>query len=156
MPDRLGDPPLAIAAWAQPLRHRARTRNERNFRASSPQRSGHEPCSARVVSAPSAPACAARQYAYERRRPESTTLHRVVRENLLTLYAAVEQGFASVLPAFVRDELEGYVACGVLSRGFAVFACPSCQERKLVAFSCGGRGFCPSCTGRRMAQGAAI
>jgi hypothetical protein len=46
----------------------------------------------------------------------------VVRENLLTLYAAVEQGFASALPSFVRDELECYVACGVLSRGFAVFA----------------------------------
>jgi Putative transposase/Transposase zinc-binding domain len=36
-----------------------------------------------------------------------------------------------------------------------VLACPSCEERKLVAFSCGGRGFCPSCLGRRMAQGAA-
>ena len=96
---------------------------------------GHVPCSARSVSAPSAPACVARQYSYERRRPESTTLHQVVRENLLTLYAAVEQGFAAALPSFVRDELEGYVACGVLTRGFAVFACPSCQERKLAAFS---------------------
>jgi hypothetical protein len=72
-----------------------------------------------------------------------------------TPYAAVEQGFASALPPFVRDELEGHVACGVLSRGFAVFACPSCQQRKLVAFSCGGRGFSPSCMGRRMAQAAA-
>ena len=95
------------------------------------------------------------QYSYERRRPESTTLHQVVRENLLTLYAAVEQGFASPLPSFVRDELDGYVACGVLARGFAVFSCLMCQERRLVAFSCGGRGFCPSCLGRRMAQGAA-
>jgi hypothetical protein len=29
---------------------------------------------------------------YERRRPENGTLHRVVRENLLTLYAATEAG----------------------------------------------------------------
>jgi hypothetical protein len=43
-----------------------------------------------------------------------------VRENLLTLYAATEQGFESPLPAFVRDELEGYVACGVLARGKTV------------------------------------
>ena len=64
----------------------------------------------------------------------------MVRENLLTLYAAIEQGFASPLPAFVKEELEGYVACGVLQRGFAVFFCPSCQEQRLVAFSCGGRG----------------
>jgi hypothetical protein len=76
----------------------------------------------------------------------------VVRENLLTLLAAVEQGFASPLPKFVRAELEGYVHCGVLARGFALLECPSCSEPKLVAFSCGGRGFCPSCFGRRMAQ----
>lgn len=92
---------------------------------------------------------------YARRRPELGTLHQVVRENLLTLYAAAEQGFESPLPAFVRHELEGYVACGLLARGFAVFECPDCPERKVVAFSCGGRGFCPSCLGRRMASGAA-
>jgi hypothetical protein len=40
-----------------------------------------------------------------------------VRENLATLNAAVEQGFAWPLPAFVKDELEGYIACGVLARG---------------------------------------
>jgi Putative transposase/Transposase zinc-binding domain len=92
---------------------------------------------------------------YARRRPEASALFEVVRANLLTLYAAIEQGFAAPLPKFVRDELEGYVGCGVLARGFALFACPECGERKLVAFSCGGRGFCPSCWGRRMAQGAA-
>ena len=92
---------------------------------------------------------------YARRQPELGTLHQVVRENLLTLYAATEQGFESPLPAFVRDELEGYGACGVLARGFAVFECRDCRERKIVAFTCGGRGFCPSCLGRRMAQGAA-
>jgi hypothetical protein len=79
----------------------------------------------------------------------------VVRENLLTLFAAIEQGFASPLPEFVRSELDGYVNCGVLARGFALLACPVCAEQKLVAFSCGGRGFCPSCMGRRMAQTAA-
>jgi hypothetical protein len=92
---------------------------------------------------------------YERRRPEQSRLHSVVRESLLTLFAAIEQGFASPLPEFVRSELEGYVNCGVLARGFALLACPDCAEQKLVAFSCGGRGFCPSCLGRRMAQTAA-
>jgi hypothetical protein len=32
---------------------------------------------------------------------------------------------------------------------------PECREKKLVAFSCKGRGFCPSCMGRRMAESAA-
>jgi hypothetical protein len=92
---------------------------------------------------------------YERRRPENGTLHRVVRENLLTLYAATEAGeTAAPLPSFVRKELEGYLDCGRLSRGFAVLACQSCDERRVIAFSCKSRAFCPSCLGRRMAQTA--
>ena len=51
---------------------------------------------------------------YERRRPETGTLYQVVRDNLQTLYAAVEDGFAAPLPAFVRDEFERYLACGIL------------------------------------------
>ncbi|MBK7583142.1 MAG: transposase zinc-binding domain-containing protein [Myxococcales bacterium] len=76
---------------------------------------------------------------YARRRPEATALHQVVRDNLLTLYAAAEDGFASPLPSFVREELEGFIDCGVLARGFAVLACPDCREQKVVAWSCKGR-----------------
>jgi hypothetical protein len=96
-------------------------------------------------------------YAYARRRPEATALHQVVRGNLLTLYAAIEQGFAAPLPEFVKGELEGYVDCGVLARGFALLKCenPDCRDKKLVAFSCKGRAFCPSCLGRRMAEASA-
>jgi hypothetical protein len=78
-----------------------------------------------------------------------------VRDNLRTLYAATEQGFCAPLPAFVKDELEGYIDCGVLARGFAVLGCPECSERIVVGFSCKSLGFCPSCLGRRMASTAA-
>jgi hypothetical protein len=78
-----------------------------------------------------------------------------VRENLQTLYAAVDDGFATAaLPEFVRREFESYLDCGLLCRDLAVLACEDCGERRLVAFSCHGRGFCPSCLGRRMAQTA--
>jgi len=33
--------------------------------------------------------------------------------------------------------------------------CPQCGFERLVAWSCKGRGFCPSCGGRRMADTAA-
>jgi hypothetical protein len=100
--------------------------------------------------------CEARrvQFVYERRRPEKTTLYAVVRDNVETLYAATRESGAE-LPAFVRAELEGYLDCGLLCRGFAHLRCEGCSERRLVAFSCKGRGFCPSCMGRRMAQTAA-
>ena len=60
-----------------------------------------------------------------------------------------------VIPKLVRKELEEYLECGLLCRGFAQLKCEGCSERRLVAFSCKGRGFCPSCMGRRMAQTAA-
>ena len=93
-------------------------------------------------------------FAYERRRPESTTLYEGVRDNVETLYAAMQDA-EHAIPKFVRKELEGYLDCGLLCRGFAHLKCEGCAERRLVAFSCKGRGFCPSCMGRRMAQTAA-
>lgn len=94
--------------------------------------------------------------AYERRRPETGTLYEVVRDNIETLYAAVDDGALKLtLPRFVRKELDGYLQCGLLCRGFARLRCDGCAETRLVAFSCKGRGFCPSCLGRRMSATAA-
>ena len=41
---------------------------------------------------------------YERHDPATQALHRVVRENLATFYGAIEQGWESGLPEFVRTE----------------------------------------------------
>ncbi len=38
----------------------------------------------------------------------------------------------------------------MLSYGFLRLRCPECNENRSVAFSCKGRGFCPSCMARRM------
>jgi hypothetical protein len=35
--------------------------------------------------------------------------------------------------------------CGDLEKGFASVRCPECRHEFLVAFSCKGRLFCPSC-----------
>jgi hypothetical protein len=56
---------------------------------------------------------------------------------------------------FVERELRAYLACGVLAHGFLRVHCDECSHDRLVAFSCKGRGFCPSCGGRRMADTAA-
>jgi hypothetical protein len=60
--------------------------------------------SAAAVDTGATPSTAKAGYVYERRRPELGTLHQVVRDNLQTLYAAVEEGSASPLPEFVRRE----------------------------------------------------
>ena len=59
------------------------------------------------------------------------------------------------LPEFVRNELDAYLHCGLLCRGFALLKYSNCTERRLVAFSCKGRGFCPSCLGQKVCQTAA-
>ncbi|XXZ63558.1 transposase zinc-binding domain-containing protein [Sorangium sp. So ce341] len=59
------------------------------------------------------------------------------------------------IPKHAKKELEAYLDCGLLCRGFARLRCERCEESRLVAFSCKGRGFCPSCLGRRMGATAA-
>jgi len=56
------------------------------------------------------------------------------------------------MPAFVRDELFGFLRCGVAAHGVALFRCSACKASRLVALSCKGRGFCPRCLGRRMTE----
>jgi len=59
------------------------------------------------------------------------------------------------LPRFVEQEFREFLSCGCLASGFARFHCDACGLDRLVPFSCKGRGFCPSCGGRRMAEPAA-
>jgi len=101
---------------------------------------------------PAAPATTA----YGRRQPEKGALYRVLAEHLETFLArASADETRPRLPRFVERELRGYLQCGLLCHGFARVRCTSCGKDILVAFSCKGRGFCPSCSGRRMAETAA-
>jgi hypothetical protein len=82
-------------------------------------------------------------------------MHRIVAEH----FEAVRREAASLrngegLPRFVEQEFRSFLTCGCLARGFARFHCDACGRDQLVAFSCKGRGFCPSCGGRRMAERA--
>jgi hypothetical protein len=94
---------------------------------------------------------------YRRRQPETTTLHRIVREHLET-YLALANGsdpMGDGVPDHVEKEFRSYLTCGILAHGFARARCSSCGYDFLVAFSCKGRGCCPSCGAKRMAQTAA-
>ena len=91
---------------------------------------------------------------YERHKPEQTLLHEVVREQLESfLSRAREQG--APVARFVERELRAYLDCGLLARGFIRVHCDDCSHDRPIAISCMGRGFCPSCGGRRMADTAA-
>jgi hypothetical protein len=81
-------------------------------------------------------------------------LYAVVREQLETFLARARERDRPV-PRFVERELRAFLGCGILARGFVRVRCEACGHDRLVAFSCKGRGFCPSCGGRRMADTAA-
>jgi hypothetical protein len=83
--------------------------------------------------------------------PQDTVLHRIVRGHVATFLAAREEAGAP-MPGFVVRELRRYLRCGVLAHGAACFRCEHCGRGRMVALSCGGRGFCPRCLGRHMTE----
>ena len=93
---------------------------------------------------------------YRPRDAEHTVLHQVVAEHLEAFLDAVaEAGDGVGLPQFVEREFREFLLCGVFEAGVARFQCEGCAREHLVPFSCKGRGFCPSCGGRRMTERAA-
>ena len=87
---------------------------------------------------------------------EHEVLYRVLDEHLdAFLETTRRQADGVPLPAFVEQEFRDFLTCGILAHGFARLRCMECALERLVPFSCKGRGFCPSCGGRRMTEGAA-
>jgi hypothetical protein len=98
-----------------------------------------------------------RSVPYCRRHPEQTALYQIVQQHLETYLALAgeDDWDAQRVPAYVEREFRRYLECGILAYGFARARCPDRGHDFLVAFSCKGRGLCPSCNARRMAETAA-
>ena len=93
---------------------------------------------------------------YRPRHAEASVFHLVIRQHLDEfLRAAADRADGAGLPEFVVREFREFLTCGVLAHGFARVRCGRCAFERLVPFSCKGRGFCPSCGGRRMTERAA-
>jgi putative transposase/transposase-like zinc-binding protein len=93
---------------------------------------------------------------YRPRHAEASVLHAVIRQHLDEfLRAAADRADGAGLPEFIAREFREFLTCGVLAHGFARVRCGRCALERLVPFSCKGRGFCPSCGGRRMTERAA-
>jgi hypothetical protein len=84
-------------------------------------------------------------------------LYRCVQEHLETWLAQCRDGDydAGAVPAYVEREFRRYLECGILAHGFARAPCGQCGHDFLIAFSCKGRGVCPSYNARRMVETAA-
>ena len=94
---------------------------------------------------------------YRPRRPQDTSLHKIVRENLETFLARAREECPDhdPIPKHVEKTFRNYLTCGVYCHGSARARCPACGHDFLVALSCKSRGICPSCSQKRMVLTAA-
>jgi hypothetical protein len=98
---------------------------------------------------------------YNPRHPERTLLYQTVAEHFetwLELASAGQfdgQGDHRTPRPLVRQAFRKYLECGIFAHGFARAWCDDCGHDYFVAFSCKGRGVCPSCNTRRMVETAA-
>jgi hypothetical protein len=83
-------------------------------------------------------------------------LSHVVADPLETLLASLDADTdAQGLPAYGQRAWYDYLPCGLLAPGVLRLGGDTCHKERLLPCSGKRRGFCPSCTGRRMAQTAA-
>src|SRR5450830_986252 len=98
---------------------------------------------------------------YNPRHPEQTLLYRTVAENFETWFELASagqfdgQGDHHTPAGHVEQAFRKYLECGIFAHGFARARCDDCGHVYFVAFSCKGRGVCPSCNTRRMVETAA-
>jgi hypothetical protein len=121
------------------------------------RRSAWRPPSPPVPPAPDRRSAPGHGRVYRPRRPTETALYPVVQHHLQTFLADAQDadptGWGA--PRWVERDFRIYLRCGILAHGFARVRCTDCGHDRLLAFSCKGRGVCPSCNARRMAEVAA-
>lgn len=91
---------------------------------------------------------------YRRRRSERTLLYCTVQNHLATWLALHDDGPVVVFPASLSGSFIATSNAAFLTACFARARCADCGHDFLVAYSCKGRGVCPSCIARRMVEAA--
>jgi len=93
--------------------------------------------------------------AYHPRNPQNSPLYLSIVNHVAEFESAYEERYQTTcgsLRPVVREVVQKYLNCGDLRRGFARIKCKDCQHELLLAFSCKGRYFCPSCHQKRVLQ----
>ena len=90
---------------------------------------------------------------YRPRKPKLSPLYRSILDHFAEFESVYEERYQKsygVLRDVVREVVCKYLGCGDLKKGFARIKCKSCHHQILLAFSCKGRYFCPSCHQKRV------
>ena len=90
---------------------------------------------------------------YQPRRPRASPLWQLVHHGWDDFLARYEKHYRKSLgplrPATTAT-VQSFLRCGDLASGFTRLQCPDCGHERLLAFTCKGRHFCPSCHQRRV------
>ena len=90
---------------------------------------------------------------YQPRRPRASPLWQLVRhgwDDFLANYEKRHRKDLGPLHPAATATVESFLRCGDLASGFTRLHCPDCGLERLLAFTCKGRHFCPSCHQRRV------
>jgi ribosomal protein S27E len=85
---------------------------------------------------------------YRPRRPKASPLWPCLSgpfDAILELYEEPYQSRYGFLRPIIPEVVNRFLDGGDLERGFARVRCDDCKHEYLLAFSCKGRWFCPSC-----------
>jgi hypothetical protein len=91
---------------------------------------------------------------YRPRRPQASPLYRLIERHFQEFTTVYDERFArrwGYWRPVVAEVVEKFLACGILTHGFARVRCGACRHEFLLAFSCKCRYFCPSCHAKRLA-----
>ena len=93
--------------------------------------------------------------AYKPRNPKASALYQCVKEHFAEFEGSYttryQEQYGFYRPVIGRV-VEKFLLCGDLTRGFARVRCDTCRHEYLLAFSCKGRYFYPSCHQKRVLQ----
>jgi hypothetical protein len=90
---------------------------------------------------------------YQQRTPKVSPLYQSIFNHFAGFEWVYEEQYQKrygVLRQAVRQVVYKYLGCGDLRKGFARIKCKDCKHEDLLAFSCKGRYFCPSCHQKRV------
>jgi len=85
---------------------------------------------------------------YRARKPKASPLWKCLSAHFYTFLATYEERYQpryGYLRPIIPEVVNKFMDCGNLEQGFARVRCDNCKHEYLLAFSCKGRWFCPSC-----------
>jgi ssDNA-binding Zn-finger/Zn-ribbon topoisomerase 1 len=92
---------------------------------------------------------------YKRRKPQETSLWKLLDHHFFEFEERYDDLFQQQYGFYrpvISHVVRKYLECGDLHQGFARIKCPDCHYEYLLAFSCRGRWFCPSCHNKKVVQ----